>query len=84
MYSVHMKKIFSIVIAGFVLVCFLRCDRMETAVDTYTKVKKDAQKKSQEAQEEAGSIVNKKLKDKLGPSDSGENEKEEDNKDKNQ
>jgi hypothetical protein len=84
MYSLHMKRIFSIVIAGFVLVCFLGCDRMETAVDTYTKVKKDAQKKSQEAQEEAGSIVNKKLKDKLGPSDSGENEKEEDDKDKDQ
>jgi hypothetical protein len=83
MYSVHMKKIFSIVIAGFVLVCFLRCDRMETAVDTYTKVKKDAQKKSQEAQEEAGAIVNKKLKDKLGPNDSGENDKEGDDKDKN-
>jgi hypothetical protein len=83
MYSVHMKKIFSIVIAGFVLVCFLRCDRMETAVDTYTKVKKGAQKKSQEAQEEAGAIVNKKLKDKLGPNDSGENDKEGDDKDKN-
>ena len=40
-----MKKIFSIIIAGFVLVCFLGCDRMETAVDTYTKVKKDAQTK---------------------------------------
>ena len=67
-----MKKIFSIVIAGFVLLFFLGCDRMETAVDTYTKVKKDAQKKSQEAQEEANSIVNKKLKDKLVPGDSGE------------
>ena len=84
MYSLYMKKIFSIIIAGFVFVCFLGCDRMETAVDTYTKVKKDVQKKSQEAaQEEAGSIVNKKLKDKLGPGDSGENEKEGDDKDKN-
>jgi hypothetical protein len=83
MYSLLMKKIFSIVIAGFVLVVSLGCDRMETAVDTYTKVKNDAQKKSQEAQEEAGAIVNKKLKDKLGPGDSGENEKEGDDKDKN-
>jgi hypothetical protein len=79
-----MKKIFSIVITGFVLVFFLGCDRMETAVDTYTKVKKDAKEKAQQAQEEAGSIVNKKLKDKLGPSDTGENEKEGDDKDKNQ
>jgi hypothetical protein len=79
-----MKKIFSIVIAGFVLIYFLGCDRMETAVETYKKVKDDAKQKSQQAQEEAGAIVNKKLKDKLGPSDSGENEKEEDNKDKNQ
>jgi hypothetical protein len=79
-----MKKIFSLVIAGFVLVCFLGCDRMETAVDTYTKVKKDAQKKAQEAQDEAKGIVDKKLKDKLGPSDIGESEKETDDKDKNQ
>jgi|WetSurMetagenome_2_1015567.scaffolds.fasta_scaffold398192_1 hypothetical protein len=80
-----MKKIFHIVIAAFVLLFFLGCDRMETAVDTYKKVKDDAHKKSQEAaQEEAGSIVNKKLKDKLGPSDSGENEKDVDDKDKNQ
>jgi hypothetical protein len=56
---------------------------METAVDTYTKVKKDAKQKAEQAQEEAGSIVNKKLKDKLGPSDIGENEKEVDDKDKN-
>jgi hypothetical protein len=78
-----MKKIFNLVIAVFAFVCFLGCDRMETAVDTYTKVKKDAQKKSQEAQDEAKGIVDKKLKDKLGPSDIGENEKETDDKDKN-
>jgi hypothetical protein len=78
-----MKRIFSIVIAGFVLFAFLGCDRMETAVDTYKKVKDDAHKKSQEAaQEEAGSIVNKKLKDKLEPSVSGENEEEGDKKNK--
>ena len=78
-----MKRIFSIVIAGFVLVVFLGCDRMETAVDTYKKVKDDAHKKAQEAaQDQAGSIVNKKLKDKLGPGDSEENEKEMDDKDK--
>ena len=78
-----MKKMFSIFIAGFVLVCFLGCDRMETAVDTYKKVKDDAHKKSQEAaQDEAGSIVNKKLKDKLGPGDIEENEGEEDKRDK--
>jgi len=79
-----MKRVFCSIIAGFVLVFFLGCERMETAVDTYKKVKDDAQKKSREAQEEAGTIVNKKLKDKLGPSDSGENEKEGDDKDKNQ
>ena len=79
-----MKRIFCSIIAGFVLVFFLGCERMETAVDTYKKVKDDAQKKSREAQEKAGTIVNKKLKDKLGPSDSGENEKEGDDKDKNQ
>jgi hypothetical protein len=79
-----MKKISSIIIAGVVLAAFLGCDRMETAVDTYKKVKDDAHKKSQEAaQEEAGSIVNKKLKDKLGPGDIGENEKEGDDKNKN-
>jgi hypothetical protein len=78
-----MRKIFSIVIAGFILVIFLGCDRMETAVDTYKKVKDDAHKKAQEAaQDQAGSIVNKKLKDQLGPGDSGENEKEMDDKDK--
>lgn len=79
-----MKRILSIVIAGFVLFVFLGCDRMETAVDTYTKVKKDAKEKAQQAQDEAGAIVNKKLKDKLGPSDGGENEKEGDDKDKSQ
>ena len=79
-----MKKIFSLVIAVFVFVCFLGCDRMETAVDTYTKVKKDAKEKAQQAQDEAKGIVDKKLKDKLGPSDIGENEKETDDKDKNQ
>ena len=80
-----MKRIFTIVIAGSVLVTFLACDRMETAVDTYKKVKDDAHKKAQEAaQEEAGSIVNKKLNDKLGPSDVRENEREADDKDKNQ
>ena len=78
-----MKKIFSIIIAGFVPVLFLGCDRMETAVDTYTKVKKDAKQKAEQAQEEAGTIVNKKLKDKLGAGDSGENEKEVNDKDKN-
>jgi hypothetical protein len=78
-----MKRVFSIIIAGFVFVCSLGCDRMETAVDTYTKVKKDAKQKAEQAQEEAGNIVNKKLKDKLGPGDSGENEKEGDDKDKN-
>jgi hypothetical protein len=79
-----MKKIFSIVIAGIVLVVFLGCDRMETAVDTYKKVKDDAHRKSQEAaQEEARSIVNKELKYKLGPGHSGENE-EADDKDKKQ
>ena len=79
-----MKKVFSIIIAGFVLVVFLGCDRMETAVDTYTKVKKDAKQKAEQAQDEAGAIVNKKLKDKLGPSDIGENEQEGAEKDKNQ
>ena len=79
-----MKRIFSIIISSFVLAFFLGCDRMEMAVDTYTKVKKDAQKKSQEAQDEAKGIVDKKLKDKLGPNDSGENEKEADDKDQNQ
>jgi hypothetical protein len=79
-----MKRIFCSIIAGFVLVFFLGCERMETAVDTYKKVKDDAQKKSREAQEGAGTIVNKKLKDKLGRSDSGEDEKEGDDKDKNQ
>jgi len=79
-----MKKISSIIIYSVILVCFLGCDRMETAVDTYKKVKDDARKKAQEAaQDQAGSIVNKKLKDKLGPSDIGENEKEGDDKDKN-
>jgi hypothetical protein len=57
---------------------------MEMAVDTYTKVKKDAKQKAEQAQDEAGTIVNKKLKDKLGRSDSGEDEKEGDDKDKNQ
>jgi hypothetical protein len=47
--------------------CFLfavstGCERMETAVDTYTKVKKDAQQKSEEAQNEAKKIVDEKLK----------------------
>jgi hypothetical protein len=79
-----MKKIFSTIIAGFVLFFLLGCDRMETAVDTYTKVKKDAKQKAEQAQEEAGSIVNKRLKDRFGPSDSGENEKEGDIKDKNE
>ena len=79
-----MRKIFSIVIAGFILVIFLGCDRMETAVDTYKKVKDDAHKKAQEAaQDQAGSIVNKKLKDQLGPGDIEENEGEGDKKDKN-
>jgi hypothetical protein len=79
-----MKKIFSIIIAGFVFGAFLGCDRMETAVDTYKKVKDDAHKKAQEAaQDQAGSIVNKKLKDKSGPGDIEENEGEGDKKDKN-
>jgi hypothetical protein len=78
-----MKKAISVIMAGFVLVVFLGCDRMETAVDTYTKVKKDAKEKAQQAQEEAGSIVNKKLKDKMGPSDTRENETEGDDKGKN-
>jgi len=78
-----MRKIFSVVIAGFILIVFPGCDRMETAVDTYKKVKDDAHKKTQEAaQDQAGSIVNRKLKDQLGPGDSGENEKEMDGKDK--
>lgn len=47
--------------------CFLfavstGCERMETAVDTYTKVKKDAQQKSEEARNEAKKIVDEKLK----------------------
>jgi hypothetical protein len=79
-----MKRIFSIIISSFVLAFFLGCDRMEMAVDTYTKVKKDAKQKAEQAQDEAGTIVNKKLKDKLGPNDSGENEKEGDDKDQNQ
>jgi hypothetical protein len=57
---------------------------METAVDTYKKVKDDAHKKAQEAaQDQAGSIVNKKLKDKLEPGDIEENAGEGDKKDKN-
>jgi Sec-independent protein translocase protein TatA len=70
------KKILSIVIAGFVLVLFLGCDRMETAVDTYTKVKKDAKQKAEQAQDEANKIVNKKLKK------TGDDTQEEDEKDK--
>jgi Sec-independent protein translocase protein TatA len=72
-----MKKIFSVVIAGFVLVVFLGCDRMETAVDTYTKVKKDAKQKSEQAQDEANKIVNKKLK-KTGDDTQDEDEKDND------
>ncbi len=57
-----MKKIVSSIIVCFVLVFFLGCDGMEKAVDVYSKVKKDAQQKSQQAQDEAKGIVNKKLK----------------------
>ena len=57
-----MKKIASSIIVCFILVFFLGCDRMEKAVDVYSKVKKDAQQKSQQAQDEAKGIVNKKLK----------------------
>ena len=57
-----MKRIFSIIIVGFVLMFFLGCDRMETAVDTYTKVKKDAKQKAERAQDDAKKIVDKKIK----------------------
>ena len=76
-----MKKIVSSIMAGFVLILFLGCERMETAVDTYTKVKKDAQQKSQQAQEEAKGIVNKKLKTPEDKALEGDEAEEDSNKD---
>lgn len=70
-----------IIVCGIVF-CFLfvvstGCERMETAVDTYTKVKKDAQQKAEEAQGEARKIVDEKFK-KMGGKTAGEEEEEED------
>lgn len=37
------------------------CDRLETALGLYKKVKEDAKTKSERARDEAGKIINRKL-----------------------
>ncbi|HVN98240.1 MAG TPA: hypothetical protein VMT62_17575 [Syntrophorhabdaceae bacterium] len=71
-----MKRVICIIVSVFFAVFLSGCERMETAVDTYKKVKDDAKKKSGEAEQQAGAIVSDKLKDKLEPPDISENGKE--------
>jgi hypothetical protein len=72
-----MKSIIYSMIFCFMLVVSTGCERMETAVDTYTKVKEDAKQKARQAQDEANKIVDKKLQ-KTDDSSSQENEKDKD------
>jgi len=57
-----MKCIVRVMVFCFFFTVSAGCERMETAVDTYTKVKKDAQQKAEEAQGEARKIVDEKFK----------------------
>jgi len=57
-----MKFIVCVMVFCFFFAVSTGCERMETAVDTYTKVKKDAQQKAEEAQGEARKIVDEKFK----------------------
>jgi hypothetical protein len=77
-----MRKIISICIACSFLALSLGCERTDTAIDLYKKVKEDSKKKVQQAQDEAQKIVEKKAKDAMSPRDTGEEEKDKDRKDK--
>jgi hypothetical protein len=69
-----MKKVVIAVCLAFFLFTATGCDRIETAFGLYKKVKEDAKTKSEQAREEAGKIINKKLP---GAPDASDNEDEE-------
>ncbi len=60
----------------FFLFAATGCDRIETAFGLYKKVKEDAKTKSDQARDEAGKIINKKLPDASDASDDESEEKE--------
>jgi uncharacterized protein YgiB involved in biofilm formation len=73
-----MRKIVSICIACSFLFLSLGCERTDTAIDLYKKVKEDSKQKARQAQDEAQKIIEKKAKDAMSPRDSGDSEKDKD------
>lgn len=71
-----MRKIISICIASSFLALSLGCERTDTAIDLYKKVKEDSKQKAQQAQDEAQKIIEKKAKDAMSPRDNGDSEKD--------
>jgi hypothetical protein len=71
-----MRKIVSICIACSFLFLSLGCERTDTAIDLYKKVKEDSKQKARQTQDEAQKIIEKKAKDALSPRDSGEKDKD--------
>ena len=77
-----MRTIISICVACSFLVLSLGCERTDTAIDLYKKVKEDSKQKAQQAQDEAQKIIEKKAKDAMSPRDTGDDKKDKDRKDK--
>ena len=71
-----MKTVAVAVSAIFFLFAATGCDRIETAFGLYKKVKEDAKTKSDQARDEAGRIIGKKLPDKPEAPDDGNEEQE--------
>jgi hypothetical protein len=60
------------IFAAFLASVCIGCERTETAVDLYKKVKEDARQKAQQAQDEAQKIVKEKAKGALSPEETDE------------
>ena len=72
-----MRKIVGIITFCLFLAGLAGCERTETAIDLYKKVKQDAKQKSEQAQDEAGKIIKRKL-DGVQSEKSGEDEEADD------
>ena len=77
-----MRKIVSICIACSFLVLALGCERTDTAIDLYKKVKEDSKQKARQAQDEAQKIIEKKAKGAMSPKDGSDSKEDKDRKDK--
>ncbi|HEX2967193.1 MAG TPA: hypothetical protein VHO84_15515 [Syntrophorhabdaceae bacterium] len=72
-----MKTILTALTLLFFFFGSIGCDRIETAIGLYNKVKEDAKTKSERARDDAAKIVKKKLPATPGTADE-ENESKED------